>query len=189
MYNKKKHVKIHNYCLTAGDNNIATPGTSAGVSVGGSFQKASVFTLSFCIFKEELSQGKSGVKKGLSLYLRQVAHPLLTNDQEYQCSPLGGMPIHGRVTFPPPPHHLIKQGLLASTNCSFANLQMASHHVFQVRQDKLVGFSNLSRHPAKEVAKYVVELLPVLCEHLEATSAFFQVNIFTAHLYDNILTT
>ncbi|XP_022805734.1 Fanconi anemia group D2 protein-like [Stylophora pistillata] len=44
----------------------------------------------------------------------------------------------------------------------------------KVRQDKLVGFSNLSRHPAKEVAKYVVELLPVLCEHLEATSAFFQ---------------
>lgn len=44
----------------------------------------------------------------------------------------------------------------------------------KVRQDKLVGFSNLSRYPAKEVAKYVVELLPVLCEHLEATSGFFQ---------------
>ena len=45
----------------------------------------------------------------------------------------------------------------------------------QVRQDKLVGFSNLSRYSSKEVAKYVVELLPSLCEHLEATSAFFQV--------------
>ncbi|RMX53291.1 hypothetical protein pdam_00015249, partial [Pocillopora damicornis] len=44
----------------------------------------------------------------------------------------------------------------------------------KVRQDKLVGFSNLSRYPAKEVSKYVVELLPVLCEHLEATSGFFQ---------------
>ena len=45
----------------------------------------------------------------------------------------------------------------------------------QVRQDKLVGFSNLSRYSSKEVAKYAVELLPCLCEHLEATSAFFQV--------------
>lgn len=107
-----------------------------------------------------------------------MAHPLLTNDQEYQCSPPGWDANLWQGYLLPPPHHLIKQGLLASTNCSFANLQMASHHVFQVRQDKLVGFSNLSRHPAKEVAKYVVELLPVLCEHLEATSAFFQVNIF-----------
>ena len=48
----------------------------------------------------------------------------------------------------------------------------------QVRQDKLVGFSNLSRYPSKEVAKYVVELLPSLCEHLEATSAFFQVRLW-----------
>lgn len=44
----------------------------------------------------------------------------------------------------------------------------------KVRQDKLVGFSNLSRYASKEVAKYAVELLPCLCEHLEATSAFFQ---------------
>jgi len=44
----------------------------------------------------------------------------------------------------------------------------------KVRQDKLVGFSNLSRYSPKEVAKYAVELLPSLCEHLEAASAFFQ---------------
>jgi len=44
----------------------------------------------------------------------------------------------------------------------------------KARHDKLVGFSNLSRYSSKEVAKYVVDLLPALCEHLEATSAFFQ---------------
>lgn len=49
------------------------------------------------------------------------------------------------------------------------------HHLFQVRHDKLVGFSNLSRYSSKEVATFVVDLLPSLCEHLEATSAFFQV--------------
>ena len=52
-----------------------------------------------------------------------------------------------------------------------------SQSLIQVRQDKLVGFSNLSRYASKEVAKYAVELLPCLCEHLEATSAFFQVFI------------
>ena len=56
---------------------------------------------------------------------------------------------------------------------------MTSCYILKVRQDKLVGFSNLSRYPAKEVAKYVVELLPVLCEHLEATSGFFQVIVLT----------
>ncbi|KAK2547498.1 Fanconi anemia group D2 protein [Acropora cervicornis] len=44
----------------------------------------------------------------------------------------------------------------------------------EVRHDKLVGFSNLSRYSSKEVATFVVDLLPSLCEHLEATSAFFQ---------------
>ncbi|KAL9960552.1 hypothetical protein ACROYT_G034027 [Oculina patagonica] len=44
----------------------------------------------------------------------------------------------------------------------------------KVRQDKLVGFSNLSRYSSKGVAKYAVDLLPALCEHLEASSAFFQ---------------
>ena len=64
----------------------------------------------------------------------------------------------------------------------FLNLWwMTSCYILKVRQDKLVGFSNLSRYPAKEVAKYVVELLPVLCEHLEATSGFFQVNVLTTH--------
>lgn len=62
----------------------------------------------------------------------------------------------------------------------FLNLWwMTSCYILKVRQDKLVGFSNLSRYPAKEVAKYVVELLPVLCEHLEATSGFFQVIVLT----------
>ena len=56
---------------------------------------------------------------------------------------------------------------------------MTSCYILKVRQDKLVGFSNLSRYPAKEVSKYVVELLPVLCEHLEATSGFFQVIVLT----------
>ena len=45
----------------------------------------------------------------------------------------------------------------------------------QIRQEKLVGFSNLSQHSSKEVAKFTVDLLPALCEHLETTSAFFQV--------------
>ncbi|XP_044183012.1 Fanconi anemia group D2 protein-like isoform X2 [Acropora millepora] len=44
----------------------------------------------------------------------------------------------------------------------------------KVRHDKLVGFSNLSRYSSKDVATFVVDLLPSLCEHLEATSAFFQ---------------
>ena len=63
---------------------------------------------------------------------------------------------------------------------------MTSCYILKVRQDKLVGFSNLSRYPAKEVAKYVVELLPVLCEHLEATSGFFQVNVLTTHFCNDI---
>ena len=45
-------------CLCAGDYYSATSGSPAGVSVGGPFQKTSVFTFSFCFFKEELSQGK-----------------------------------------------------------------------------------------------------------------------------------
>ena len=45
----------------------------------------------------------------------------------------------------------------------------------QVKRDKLVGFSNLSRQSPQCVATFVVKLLPALCEHLEATSAFFQV--------------
>lgn len=45
-------------CLCTGDYYSATSGSPAGVSVGGPFQKTSVFTFSFCFFKEELSQGK-----------------------------------------------------------------------------------------------------------------------------------
>lgn len=45
-------------CLCAGDYYSATSGSPAWVSVGGPFQKTSVFTFSFCFFKKELSQGK-----------------------------------------------------------------------------------------------------------------------------------
>ena len=44
----------------------------------------------------------------------------------------------------------------------------------QLHQDKQVGFSHLAQKTAVEIITYVLSLLPDLCQHLEATSAFFQ---------------
>ena len=45
-----------------------------------------------------------------------------------------------------------------------------------MKADKLVGFTNLDGHSPRDVAKFFVDLLPALCDHLEATSAYFQVS-------------
>ena len=39
-----------------------------------------------------------------------------------------------------------------------------------------VGFSHLDEQSSEKVAKTLTELLPTLCNHLESTSAFFQVS-------------
>nr|XP_054752442.1 Fanconi anemia group D2 protein-like [Lytechinus pictus] len=40
--------------------------------------------------------------------------------------------------------------------------------------DKTIGFSHLDQLSPKQVAKKAVKMLPLLCQHLEATSGFFQ---------------
>lgn len=45
----------------------------------------------------------------------------------------------------------------------------------QGRSDKSVGFSHLQQRSSKDVASYCVQLLPVLCSHLENCHNHFQV--------------
>lgn len=62
--------------------------------------------------------------------------------------------------------------------CLFSCVNVAtvdlSYSISQLHQDRKVGFSHLSQKPDVEVIVYTLGLLPSLCQHLEATSAFFQ---------------
>ena len=57
----------------------------------------------------------------------------------------------------------------------------ASCFISQTKSDKNVGFSHLDNLTSNQIALRVIGLLPSLCEHLEATSGFFQVN-YKSHL-------
>ncbi|XP_048586773.1 Fanconi anemia group D2 protein isoform X2 [Nematostella vectensis] len=73
------------------------------------------------------------------------------------------------------PHlHFLLDDLHRKLNYSLSGSASSRRSFLKTRHDKQLGFSNLSRKSAKEVTQHVTDLLPALCEHLEATSAYFQ---------------
>ncbi len=58
---------------------------------------------------------------------------------------------------------------------------MFYYTALQTKSDKNCGFSWLDQQTPSQVAKRLVELLPVLCDHLEGTSGFFQVGSSSFH--------